>query len=63
MINIVITGVISGNKTESGSFSSYTKPHHTRVGEFVKERVRKSISISPNAVKRQNYSKGILSRT
>ena len=62
MVIIVMVVVISGNNTESNSSNSYVKPYHTRTGKFVKGHVRKSISTSPNAVKRQNYSKGYYQR-
>jgi hypothetical protein len=47
---------------EAGSSNSYVKPYHTRTGKFVKGHVWKSISTSPNAVKRQNYSQGYYQR-
>ncbi len=50
------------NKTESGSSNSYVKPHVTRTGKIVKGHVRKSVSTNPNAVKKQNYSKGYYQR-
>ena len=53
---------ISSNHNETGSSNSYVKPHHTRTGKFVKGYVRKSVSTSPNAVKKQNYSKGYYQR-
>ena len=62
MVVIVFVVSISGGKTEAGSSNSYVKPYHTRTGKFVKGHVRKSISTSPNAVKRQNYSKGYYQR-
>ena len=63
MMGIIIFIIsISSNKTESGSSNSYVKPHVTRTGKFVKGHVRKSVSTSPNAVKRQNYSKGYYQR-
>ncbi len=63
MMGIIIFFIyISSNKTESGSSNSYVKPYHTRTGKFVKGHVRKSVSTSPNAVKRQNYSKGYYQR-
>jgi hypothetical protein len=62
MVIIVMVVVISGNNTESNSSNSYVKPYHTRTGKFVKGHVRKSTSTSPNAVKRQNYSKGYYQR-
>ena len=59
MTGIVIFVIaISGGKIESGSSNTYVKPHVTRTGKFVKGQFRKSVSISPNAIKRQNYSKG-----
>ncbi len=66
--SIIIVGIIlfvvfiSGNYTKSESSNSYVKPYHTRTGRLVKGHVRKSISTSPNAVKRQNYSKGYYQR-
>lgn len=68
MFSILIVGIItfvvfiSGNYNESGSSNSYVKPYLTRTGKFVKAHVRKSVSTSPNAVKRQNYSKGYYQR-
>ena len=62
MVIIVLVVVMSGNHTESGSSNSYVKPYHTRTGRLVKGHVRKNISTSPNAVKRQNYSKGYYQR-
>lgn len=62
MAIIIFIITISGGKTESGSSNSYVKPHVTRTGKFVKGHVRKSVSTSPNAVKRQNYSKGYYQR-
>ena len=63
MMGIIIFVItISGGKIESGSSNTYVKPHVTRTGKFVKGHVRKSISTSPNAVKRQNYSKGYYQR-
>jgi hypothetical protein len=59
---IVFVITISGGKIESGSSNTYVKPHVTRTGKIVKGHVRKSISTSPNAVKRQNYSKGYYQR-
>jgi hypothetical protein len=59
---IIFVIAISGGKIESGSSNSYVKPHVTRTGKFVKGHVRKSVSTSPNAVKRQNYSKGYYQR-
>lgn len=67
LFSVIMMGVIifvisiSNNKTESGT-SSYVKPHVTRTGKFVKGHVRKSVNTSPNAVKRQNYSKGYYQR-
>jgi hypothetical protein len=61
MMGIIIF-IISSNNSESGSSNSYVKPYHTRTGKLVKGHVRKSVSISPNAVKRQNYSKGYYQR-
>ena len=68
LFSIVIVGIVmlviilSGNYTKSGSSNSYVKPYHTRTGKLVKGHVRKSVSTSPNAVKRQNYSKGYYQR-
>jgi hypothetical protein len=63
MVGIIILIVfVSGNFTKSESSNSYVKPYHTRTGKFVKAHVRKSVSISPNAVKRQNYSKAYYQR-
>ena len=68
LFSILVVGIImfvvfvSGNFTKSGSSNSYVKPYHTRTGRLVKGHVRKSVSISPNAVKRQNYSKGYYQR-
>lgn len=68
LFSIIIVGIIvfivlvSGNYTESGSSNSYVKPCHTRTGRLVKAHVTKSVSIIPNAVKRQNYSKGYYQR-
>ena len=59
---IVFVIIVSGNYAESGSSNSYVKPYHTRSGRLVKAHVRKSVSISPEAVKKQNYSKGYYSR-
>jgi len=68
LFSIVIAGVtmlvimLSGNYTKSGSSNSYVKPYYTRTGKLVKGNVRKSVSTSPNAVKKQNYSKGYYQR-
>jgi hypothetical protein len=68
LFSILIVGMIMfvifvlGNFTKSESSNSYVKPYHTRTGKLVKGHVRKSVSISPNAVKRQNYSKGYYQR-
>ena len=62
MLIIVLVVVMSGNHTESGPSNSYVKPYHTRSGRLVKAHTRKSVSVSPNAVKRQNYSKGYYQR-
>jgi hypothetical protein len=68
LFSIIIVGIIvfivfvSGDFTKSGSSNSYVKPYHTRTGKLVKAHVRKSVSISPNAVKRQNYSKAYYQR-
>jgi hypothetical protein len=59
---IMIVIYILSNQTESGSSNSYVKPYHTRTGKLVKGHVRKSVSTSPNAVKKQNYSKGYYQR-
>ena len=60
IIGVVIA--ISGKDTDSGSSNEYVAPYHTRAGKFVKGHVRKSVSTSPNAVKRQNYSKAYYQR-
>ena len=68
LFSILIVGIImfvvfvSGNFTKSESSNSYVKPYHTRTGKLVKAHVRKSVSTSPNAVKRQNYSKAYYQR-
>ena len=68
LFSILIVGIImfvvlvSGNFTKSESSNSYVTPYHTRTGKLVKAHVRKSVSTSPNAVKRQNYSKGYYQR-
>jgi hypothetical protein len=68
LFSIIVVGIImfvifiSGNITKSGSSNSYVKPYNTRTGRLVKGHVRKNISTSPNAVKRQNYSKGYYQR-
>ena len=68
LFSILVVGIImfvvfvSGNFTKSGSSNSYVKPYHTRTGRLVKAHLRKSVSTSPNAVKRQNYSKGYYQR-
>jgi hypothetical protein len=68
LFSILIVGIItfvvfiSSNYTKSESSNSYVKPYHTRTGKMVKGHVRKSVSTSPNAVKRQNYSKGYYDR-
>jgi len=63
MVGIIVLIVfISGDYTKSDSYNSYVKPYHTRTGRLVKAHTRKSVSISPNAVKKQNYSKGYYSR-
>ena len=59
---IIFIITISGGKIESGSSNTYVKPHVTRKGKIVKGHVRKSVSTSPDAVKRQNYSKGYYQR-
>ena len=59
---IMIIIYILSNQTKSGSSNSYVKPYHTRSGKLVKGHVRKSVSTSPNAVKKQNYSKGYYQR-
>ena len=59
---IVFIIIVSGGKLESGSSNTYVKPHVTRTGKFVKGHVRKSVSSSPNAVKKQYYSKGYYQR-
>ena len=53
---------ISSKDTDSDSSNEYVEPYHTRSGKFVKGHVRKSVSTIPNAVKRQNYSKGYYQR-
>jgi hypothetical protein len=58
MAVIVLYVVVSGNSFKSSSSNSYVKPYHTRAGKMVKGHVRKSGSTSPNAFKRQQYSKG-----
>ena len=68
LFSILIVGIImfvvlvSGNFTKSESSNSYVKPYNTRTGRLVKAHSRKSVSTSPNAVKRQNYSKGYYQR-
>ena len=63
MMGIIIFFIsISSNKTESSISNSYVKPYHTRTGKLVKGHVRKSVSTNPNAVKKQNYSKGYYQR-
>ena len=68
LFSILIVGIImfvilvSGNFTKSESSNSYVKPYHTRTGKLVKAHVRKSVSTSPNAVKRQNYNKAYYQR-
>ena len=68
LFSILIVGIImfvvfvSGDFTKSESSNSYVKPYHTRTGKLVKAHVRKSVSSSPNAVKKQNYSKGYYQR-
>ena len=62
MVVIVLYVVVSGNSTTSSSSNTYVKPYHTRTGKMVKGHVRKSVSTSPNAVKRRNYSKGYYQR-
>ena len=59
---IMIIIYILSNQTKSSSSNSYVKPYHTRSGKLVKGHVRKSVSTSPNAVKKQNYSKGYYQR-
>jgi hypothetical protein len=62
---IVIIGFvisISNKENKAGSTNSYVKPYHTRAGKMVKGHVRKAVSTSPNAIKKQNYSKGYYSR-
>ena len=53
---------ISSNHNETGSTNSYVKLYHTRTGKFVKGHLRKSVSTSLNAVRKQNYSKGYYQR-
>jgi hypothetical protein len=68
LYSILIVGIlmfvvfVSGNFTKSESSNSYVKPYHTRTGKLVKAHVRKSVSTSPNAVKRQNYNKAYYQR-
>jgi hypothetical protein len=68
LFSIIIVGIIafvvfiSGNYSKSETSNSYVKPYHTRTGRLVKGHIRKNISTSPNAVKRQNYSKGYYQR-
>jgi hypothetical protein len=68
LFSIIVVGIImfvifiSGNFTKSSSSNSYVKPYHTITGRLVKGHARKNISTSPNAVKRQNYSKGYYQR-
>jgi hypothetical protein len=63
MMGIIVFFItISGGKIESGSSNTYVKPHVTRTGRIVKGHVRKSVSTNPNAVKKQNYSKGYYQR-
>jgi hypothetical protein len=62
VVIIMFVVLVSGNFTKSGSSNSYVKPYHTRTGKLVKAHVRKSTSTSPNAVKKQNYSKGYYQR-
>jgi len=68
LFSILIVGIImlvimlTGNFTKTNSSNSYVKPYHTRTGKLVKGHVRKSVSTSPNAVKKQNYSKGYYQR-
>jgi hypothetical protein len=58
---IAVVFDISGKHTDSGSSNEYVEPYHTRTGKFVKGHVRKSVSTNPNAVKKQNCSKSVLS--
>jgi hypothetical protein len=53
---------ISSKHSDSDSSNEYVEPYHTRSGKFVKGHVRKSVSTSPNAVKKQNYSKAYYQR-
>jgi hypothetical protein len=68
LFSIMLVGIIvfivfvSDDFTKSGSSNSYVKPYQTRTGRLVKAHVRKSISTSPKAVIRQNYSKGYYQR-
>ena len=62
VVIIMFVVLVSGNFNKSGSSNSYVKPYHTRTGKLVKAHVRKSVSTSPNAVKKQNYSKGYYQR-
>lgn len=59
---IVFIIIVLGGKLESGSSNTYVKSHVTRTGKLVKGHVRKSVSSSPNAVKKQYYSKGYYQR-
>ena len=59
---VALVIAISGKHTDSGSSNEYVEPYHTRSGKFVKGHVRKSVSTSPNAVKKQNYSKAYYHR-
>jgi hypothetical protein len=60
IIMIVLIGfvIFSSKDNDSSSNNSYVKPYNTRTGKFVKGHVRKSVSTSPNALKKRNYSKG-----
>ena len=62
VVIIMFVVLVSGNFTKSEPSNSYVKPYHTRTVRLVKAHVRKSFSTSPNAVKRQNYSKGYYQR-
>ncbi|MCF8342591.1 MAG: hypothetical protein K9I82_16560 [Chitinophagaceae bacterium] len=68
LFSILVVGIIafvvfiSGNYSKTETSNIYVKPYHTRTGRLVKAHARKSVSISPNAVKRQNYSKAYYQR-
>ena len=68
LFSILVVGIIafvvfiSGNYSKTETSNIYVKPYHTRTGRLVKAHARKSVIISPNAVKRQNYSKAYYQR-